>query len=104
VLLEFSGGASGTLAMVRSTPAFFRLHAFGRQASAEALGRTNMVVRRSGAEPQHVNFLSVDSVRANLEAFADAVAGGASYPIPTSEVLDTVAAFEAIAKTASLAL
>jgi predicted dehydrogenase len=51
-----------------------------------------------------VNFLSVDSVRGNLEAFADAVAGGASYPIPTSEILDTVAAFEAIAETASLAL
>jgi len=104
VLLEFSGGASGTLAMVRSTPAFFRIHAFGRQASAEALGRTNLVVRRSGAEPQHVNFPSVDSVQANLEAFADAVAGGAPYPIPTSEMLDTVAAFEAIAETAKLAL
>jgi predicted dehydrogenase len=104
VLLEFSGGASGILVMVRSTPAFFRLHAFGRQASAEALGRTNLVVRRRGAEPQHVNFPPVDSVQANLEAFADAVAGGAPYPIPTSEMLDTVAAFEAIAETAKLAL
>jgi predicted dehydrogenase len=104
VLLEFASGISGTLAMLRSTPAYFRLHAFGRQASAEALGRTDLVVRRSGAEPQHVNFPSVDSVQANLEAFADAVAGGAPYPIPTSEMLDTVAAFEAIAETAKLAL
>jgi predicted dehydrogenase len=89
---------------VRSTPAFFRLHAFGRQGSAEALGRTNLVVRRSGAEPQYLNFPSVNSVEANLEAFADAVAGSAPYPIPTSEMLDTVAAFEAIAETAKLAL
>jgi predicted dehydrogenase len=102
-LLEFAGGASGTLAMVRSTPVFFRLHAFGRDASAEALGRTELVLRRSGAEAQHLSFREatpVDSVRANLEAFADAVAGVSPYPISTNEMLDTVAAFEAIAEAA----
>ena len=99
-LLEFNSGISGTLAMVRSTPAYFRLHAFGREASAEALGRTDLVLRRGGAEPQHLSFSPVDTVRANLEAFADAVAGVAPYPIPTEEILDTVAAFEAIAKAA----
>jgi predicted dehydrogenase len=99
-LLEFTGGVSGTLAMVRSTPAYFRLHAFGRNASAEVLGRTDLVLRRSGAEPQQLNFPPFDSVRANLEAFADAVAGVSPYPISTSEMLDTVAAFEAIAEAA----
>ena len=86
--------------MVRSTPAYFRLHAFGRNASAEVLGRTDLVLRRSGMEPQHLSFAPVDSVRVNLEAFADAVAGVAPYPISTSEMLDTVAAFEAIAEGA----
>jgi predicted dehydrogenase len=99
-LLEFTSGISGTLAMVRSTPAYFRLHAFGRDASAEALGRTDLVLRRSGLEPQHLSFPPVDSVRVNLEAFAEAVAGGAPYPIPTSEMLDTVAVFEAIVEAA----
>jgi len=99
-LLEFASGTSGTLAMVRSTPAYFRLHAFGRDGSAEALGRTDLVLRRSGAEPQHLSFPPIDSVRANLEAFADAVAGVSPYPISTSEMLDTVAALEAIAKAA----
>jgi len=93
-LLEFASGVSGTLAMVRSTPAYFRLHAFARNASAEVLGRTDLVLRRSGEEPQRL------SVRANLEAFADAVAGVSPYPIPTSEMLDTIAAFEAIAEAA----
>ena len=100
VLLEFTSGISGTLAMVRSTPAYFRLHAFGRNASAEVLGRTELILRRSGAEPQHLSFPPVDSVHANLEAFADAAAGVAPYPILTSEMLDTVAAFEAIAEAA----
>jgi predicted dehydrogenase len=100
-LLEFASGISGTLAMVRSTPAYFRLHAFGRDGSAEALGRTDLMLRRCGAEPQQLSFSPVDSVRVNLEAFADAVAGLATYPISTSEMLDTVAAFEAIGKAAA---
>src|SRR5215469_2543212 len=100
-LLEFTSGISGTLAMVRSTPGYFRLHAFGREASAEALFRTDLVVRRSGKEPQHLSLPTVDSVRANLEAFADAVAGRAPYPIPTSDMLSTVTAFEAITEAAS---
>jgi|SRR6516164_6252158 len=98
VLLEFSSGISGTLAAVRSTPMYLRVHAFGRDASAEALGRTDLVRRRSGTEPQRLSFPPVDSARVNLEAFADAVAGRAPYPIPMSEMLDTVAAFEAIAE------
>jgi predicted dehydrogenase len=98
VLLEFAAGISGTLAAVRSTPMYLRVHAFGRNASAEALGRTELVLRRSGAEPRHLSFPLVDSVRANLEAFAEAVAGRAPYPIPMGEMLDTVAAFEAIAE------
>ncbi len=99
VLLEFDSGISGTLAVVRSTPAFTRVHAFGRHASAEVLGRTDLVLRRSGAEPRHLTFAPVDSVRANLEAFAEAAAGGAPYPIPPAQILATVAAFEAIVKS-----
>ena len=96
VLLEFESGVSGTLAAIRSTPLYFRVHAFGRQGSAEALGRTELVLRQSGAEPQPLHFPEQDSVRDNLEAFAEAVSGGAPYPIGTSEILDVVAAFEAI--------
>lgn len=98
VLLEFASGISGMLAAVRSTPMYLRVHAFGRNASAEALGWTDLTVRRSGAAPQHLSFPPVDSVWANLEAFADAVAARAPYPISPGEILDTVAAFEAIAE------
>ena len=45
-----------------------------------------------------MSFPPVDSVQVNLEAFADAVAGRAPYPIPASEMFDTVAAFEAVAE------
>ena len=59
-----------------------------------------MVLRRTGAEPQNLTVPPVESVRVNLEAFADAVAGVSPYPIPTTEMLATIAAFEAIAEAA----
>jgi len=72
---------------------------FGRNGSAEALGRTELVVRKSGADPQHLRLPPNDSVRANLEAFADAVEGRAPYPIPQAEMIALVAACEAIVKS-----
>jgi predicted dehydrogenase len=99
VLLEFESGVSGMLGAVRSTPAFWRVHVFGRDGSAEALGRTELVVRKGGRDPERRLFEPVDSVRANLEAFADAAAGHAPYPISPREIVDVVAAFEAIVKS-----
>jgi predicted dehydrogenase len=99
-LIEFASGVSGTLAAVRSTPAYWRVHVFGRGASAEALGRTELVVRRSGADPQHLRLPPLDSVRANLEAFADAVEGRAPYPIPQDDMIALSAACAAIVASA----
>ena len=99
VLLEFESGISGMLGVVRSTPAYWRVHVFGRNGSAEALGRTELIVRKSGKEAERRAFAPADSVRANLEAFADAVAGRAPYPISPREIVDVVAAFEAIVKS-----
>jgi predicted dehydrogenase len=95
-LLEFASGISGTLAAVRSTPMFWRVHVFGREGSAEALGRHDLVIRKTGDETEHLTFPPVDSVRANLEAFADAAAGRAPYPISQDEIVALVAACEAI--------
>lgn len=96
VLLDFASGVGGTLAAVRSTPMFLRIHAFGRHGSAEAISRTELVLRKSGAEPQHLKLPNVDSVRVNLEAFADAVAGVAPYPVPPDQIVAVTLAFIAI--------
>ena len=98
VLLEFASGVGGTLAAVRSTPSFLRLHAFGRNGSAEAVGRTEIVVRRSGGGREARRLPDIDTVRVNLEAFADAVAGHAPYPIADETILNVTAAFVAIAE------
>ncbi|HTZ35310.1 MAG TPA: Gfo/Idh/MocA family oxidoreductase [Stellaceae bacterium] len=100
ILLDFASGVGGTLAAVRSTPLFLRLHVFGRNGSAEAVSRLDVVIRKSGAEPLRLKFPAVDSVRHNLEAFADAAAGVAAYPIPPDEIAASTNAFVAIAEAA----
>jgi predicted dehydrogenase len=41
----------------------------------------------------------VDSLRAEFDAFADAVAGGAAFPISMDEMILTIAAFDAIVRS-----
>lgn len=99
VLFEFENRISGTLAAVRATPFYWRVHVFGDKGSAEALGEHDLVLHSAGAKPRVAHFEPVDSLSAELDAFADAVAGRAPYPIPTAHMINTVAAFEAVIKS-----
>ncbi|MCE9639791.1 MAG: Gfo/Idh/MocA family oxidoreductase [Betaproteobacteria bacterium] len=96
VLFRFKNGMSGTLGAVRPSPFYWRVHAFGDKGSAEALGETELVVRRSGAPIERKVCPAIDSLRAEFDAFAQAVAGGAPYPITPAEMTATIAAFEGI--------
>ncbi len=98
VLLEFANGVSGTIATVRATPFFWRVHVFGDKGSAESLGEHELVLHKSNAKPQHLMLEPVDALRIELEVFADAIEGRALFPIPASDMLATVAAFEAVIK------
>jgi predicted dehydrogenase len=99
LLLEFENRVSGVLCGVRTTPQFWRVHVFGTQGSAEALEQNDLVLRKSGAQPQRLSFEPFDALRYELEAFADAVSGNAPYPIPVEQMLADVAALEAAFKS-----
>lgn len=99
VVLEFAGGVSGLIGTVRATPYFWRVHAFCTKGSVESVGETELVVRRSWAQPERVLLEPFDSLRAELEIFADAVEGKAPFPIAPERMLDTVAAFEAVVRS-----
>ncbi len=99
VVFEFANRASGVLACVRSTPQFWRVHAFGRNGSAEALEDTALVVRMAGAPTERRTFEGVEALRLELEAFAHSAASGAPYPIPFDQMLHGVAALEAITES-----
>ena len=100
VMLRFANGMSGFLGCVRATPIYWRVHVFGDEGSAEALGETTLVLRQKNGRTDQSTYAPVDSVRAELEAFAAAVAGHASgtspYPISTAQMAQTIAALEAI--------
>ncbi|HEY1795392.1 MAG TPA: Gfo/Idh/MocA family oxidoreductase [Stellaceae bacterium] len=98
VLLEFASGIGGTLAAVRSTPTFLRIHAFGRNGSAEVISRNELIVRKSGMEPERRKLPGPDSVTINLEAFADAVSGIAPYPIAPAQMVNVTNSFIAISE------
>lgn len=99
VLMEFTNGATGVLASMRATPLFWRVHAFGTSGSAEAIGENEIVIRRKGGRTQRETFQPVDSLREELEAFADAICGKSAIPLSPTQMIDTVAAFEAIIRS-----
>ena len=98
VLVQFANGVSGTIATVRATPFFWRVHVFGDKGSAESLGEHELVLHKSGVPPQRLVLDPVDALRIELEVFADAIEGKAAFPIARSDMLGTVAAFEAVVK------
>jgi predicted dehydrogenase len=108
VLLRFRGGATGFVTSILKTPFFMRLHVFGSDAWVEARDRVrpeaeglvDFTVCRAGGEPETRQIEAIDAARANLEAFAEAAAGGTPYPIPAADMVHNVAVLEAIAASA----
>jgi len=99
VLFKFANGVSGFLGAVRASPVYWRVHVFGDRGSVEALGETELIVRSQGGKLERSTYPAIDSLRAEFDAFADAVAGNAPYPISMDEMINTIAAFDAICRS-----
>lgn len=67
--IEFVNGVSATLATIRATPFYWRVHMFGTKGSAEVLDETTMMVRKSGEAPATRRYPAV----ATLAAFEAAL-------------------------------
>jgi predicted dehydrogenase len=103
VMIEFASGVQGYFAMVRATPLYWRVHVFGDKASVEALGENEVVVRQAGGRIERHTFPAVDSLRVELDAFADSIPRPGHvprpYPISMAEMGHGIALFEAIVKS-----
>jgi predicted dehydrogenase len=99
-LLRFAGGATGTLATLHAATRFYRLHAFGSKGALELRGDTELCVFDLEGNVQRLRFDVVDKERAELDAFADAVAGKVNFVIAPEEIVNVVAASEAVAASA----
>jgi predicted dehydrogenase len=93
--IDFANGITGTLATVRATPFYWRVHVFGTSGSAEVLDEVTLVGRRSDTKPETMIYPTVDVLADELAAFADAVEGKQPFLIRQEEVLATLAAFNA---------
>jgi predicted dehydrogenase len=99
VMFRFANNLSGYFGLVRASPFYWRVQVFGDEGSVEAIGETETVLRTRGGKVERRGFQKVDSLLAEIDAFADAVAGRAPYPITPAEMVNTIAAFEAIIRS-----
>lgn len=102
VQLEFVSGPTGTLTSLMATPFNWRLQLFSSKGWATMAGQQSLEVQSlEGSEQSKQAFEAVDTLAAELNAFADAVHEGSTYPVTHQEALNGVAAMHAISKSAA---
>lgn len=96
MLLRFESRATGYLTAMTATAPIFRIQVFGEKGALELRGESDLAwapvegVRKSWVFPY------VSTERLQLEAFAGAISSGTAYPISLDDVVNGVAAFEAV--------
>jgi predicted dehydrogenase len=99
-LLRFAGDATGYLGTLHAAAPSYRIHVFGSKGSLEMRGETELIATSLDGKIERFTFDVVDKERAVLEAFADAVAAGVTFPIAREEIVNNVAVLEAVATSA----
>ena len=101
MLLRFANGVTGYLGTVFVTGDFWRVHVFGSKGWLEMRGDTELIARGLEGEPQSIKLPAVDKERAELEAFADAVAAKQMFMVPPEQAVNEIAVLEAIVASAA---
>lgn len=100
-LLAFASGATGYLGCLFACPYTSYLNVFGTKANAFAwVDEGKLALQKPGGRREPVALPERDTLRAELEAFAAACAGGPAYPVHPEEAIHDVAVMAAIAASA----
>lgn len=99
-LIEFANGATGLLGTTLKTPYLWRLAVFGDKARAESVSETELVLCRAGGEPERKQFPPANHIGLNLDSFAAAALGRGRFHIDDAGIVHTVAALEAVFRSA----
>ena len=99
-LLRFASGVTGTLGTLHNASRFYRIHVFGSKGALEMRGETELLAFDLDGNMRRTTYDAVDKERAELEAFADAVAQSVKFTIAPEEIINTVAVTEAVAASA----
>jgi predicted dehydrogenase len=100
ILFRFRNGASAYLGSIGATPRAWRFSLYGTKAWVHLTDQNTMLFSAKDGEVETRRFPPFDMERAELEAFAAAVAGEAPYPVPLDEVVHGIAVFEAVVASA----
>jgi predicted dehydrogenase len=108
ILVTHKSGANSLISAVLATPFDGRLAVYGNKGWVEVRDKAHpeapegwvFTVKRRNSQPQSVSFPPAKAVLANLEAFADAAAGRAPYPVPHDQMIANVCALEAVFRSA----
>ena len=108
-LLTFRNGGHALLSAILATPFDGRFAVYGSKGWFEVRDKAHpenpqgwvLTQCIRGEPPERREIPPAPAVLANLEAFAEAALGRAPYPVPHSEMLATVSALEAIARSAA---
>ena len=103
-VFEFENGMTGYLTTMMATAWIWRLQVFGTKGWVHMRDDRSLDIglvdqpdeRYSEGSLQTLSFDPVDTEQAELEAFAAAIAGHRPYPVPLEEVVNGIAAMEAI--------
>lgn len=101
VLLQFKAGMTGYVGSVATTGLMYRTAVFGSKGWAQVRDDDKLEVRTTAGVTTTKEFPSVDQLRGQMEAFADAAAGRSIYPISPEHAIHVVAIGEAIARSAA---
>jgi predicted dehydrogenase len=107
VFVTHRSGANSLISAMLATPFEGRFAVYGNhgwvdvrdKAHPESPAGWTMTSRLRGNPKQDREFPPANAVLANLEAFADAAAGRAPYPVPQEQMLANIAALEAVFKS-----
>jgi predicted dehydrogenase len=99
MLFRFVNGSTGYLATLTATARCWRLQALGTKGWMQ-LSETETEHQELNGKNLRQGYDTVDIERAELEAFAAAIAGGPAYPVPEDEVGHGVSVMEAISRSA----
>ena len=107
-LIRFESGAQALITAILATPFDGRFALYGSQGWVEVRDKAHpespegwtMTTVLRGHEREVREFAPAAAVRRNLEAFGIAASGGPPYPVPPEQMVRTIAALEAVFRSA----
>ncbi|MGH7184659.1 MAG: Gfo/Idh/MocA family protein [Pseudomonadota bacterium] len=110
-LVSFRNGGHALISAILATPFVGRFAVYGSKGWVEVRDRahpeasegwtlTQYIRGQNDGRPLRTEFPAASGVLANLEAFADAAAGVAPYPVPQEQMIANISALEAVFKSA----